>query len=286
MPKITNLKQRSPEWHRWREGKITASQIATIMGLNPKKSPLMLYNQIQNGGEDQVNESMERGTRLEPLARAWAEDYLSSAYPEACMEHEEYPWLAASLDGWNECARVKLIEIKCPGAANHQQAKLGVVPSQWYPQCQMQMYIADVDEMYFISYVSDDDVESVLLKKDDRFIKKMMEAVFEFRSCLTNYLEPDPMDMDLLNVDAPEAIAFASELCRIQSDIKALEDRDKQLRAHLKMLCEGKSALIGGQYRFKKSMARGAIDYSVIPELTNVDLEKYRKKPFEKWRFT
>lgn len=287
MPKIINTVPRSPEWHAWREGKITASNVATLMCLNPNKSPLMLYTQMIEGKEETVNEAMARGSRLEPHARAWAEDYFTCSFPEVCMEHDEFPWFTASLDGWNKDGRVvKAIECKAPGEKNHQQARLGVVPSFWYPQCQAVIEIAKINEMAFISYFNEMDVEVIIVKRDEKFIAKMMAAVHEFRKCLVDLIPPDPMDMDLLNVDTPDAVQLASELSHIQSDMKRLKESDETIRDQLKGLCEGKSALIGGQYRFKKSMRPGNVDYKAIPELANVDLNAYRKEKIESWRFS
>ena len=286
MPKQIHLQQRTPEWMAWRKNKISASMIATIMGLNPKKSPLMLYNQLMNDQSEEVNAYMQKGIDLEPAARQRAEIEFGYKYPEACFEHSEYPYFIASLDGYNADAKYKAVELKVPQANAHHSAKLGVVPSYNYPQLQWQCYICDLDQIMYVSYQDDMDVEFICVKRDDAFIAKAVDAAETFRKCLIRYIEPEPMDMDLLNVDDQETVQFASERSRIQNDIKALEERKDAIDAHLKAMCGNKSALIGGKYRFVKFSRKGNVDVNLLAKDANVDLEKYRKPNFDVWRFT
>jgi putative phage-type endonuclease len=286
MPKIVNIKQRTPEWHAWRKNKISASMIPTLMGFNPHETPLQLWEHLQSGKEREINEHMQRGNDLEPAARYEAERKFGVYYPETCIESDEFPWMIASLDGYNANAGVRAIEIKCPTAANHQSAKLGVVPPQYYPQLQFQMYVAGLDEMYYISFISPADFETITVKRDDKFIEKMKPLLKPFRDCLISYIPPEPCDRDLIARDDQETLLIATELASIQEQEKELDLRKEHLRARLQAKCEDRSALIGDRFRFVKFMRKGSIDYGRIPELEGIDLEKYRKKPIESWRFS
>jgi putative phage-type endonuclease len=65
------------EWHRLRNTGITASRIATIMGLNPWSSPFNLYYQMLGVIPPQPdNTAMSLGRHLEPwIAGQWAGDH-------------------------------------------------------------------------------------------------------------------------------------------------------------------------------------------------------------------
>jgi hypothetical protein len=41
-----------------------------------------------------------------------------------------------------------------------------------------------------------------------------------------------------------------------------------------------------GDMKIQRITRRGSIEYDKIPELQNLDLEIYRKKPIDTWRFT
>lgn len=284
MAKLVKLKQRTPEWHAWRKGKISASMIPTIMGFNPYQTPLQLYEQLMNEEEVPVNAAMERGIELEGKARIWAENKLNCSYPEACLEHDLYNFHIASLDGFNLDGQVKAIEIKCPGKQNHDVAKLGVVPPQYYPQLQWQMYVAGIDKMYYISFDGDDG-EIIEVHRDDRLIDKARAIANDFRTCLVEYLPPEPCDRDLIQVNDPEAIFIARELADVDTEIRKLEQEKEKLKTRLIEKVGYQSSKVG-EFRLVRYTRRGTVEYTKIPELANVDLEKYRKKPIQSWRFT
>jgi hypothetical protein len=73
-----------------------------------------------------------------------------------------------------------------------------------------------------------------------------------------------------------------------QKTYKAKEKREyytkleKELQKELKSLSGNKSSEAGG-YKFSCVKRKGSVDYAVIPELTNIDLEPYRKPQTESW---
>jgi hypothetical protein len=70
----------------------------------------------------------------------------------------------------------------------------------------------------------------------------------------------------------------------VSEELKKWEAREKQFRDQLIKLCDGKSSK-GGGVKIMKITTKGSVDYSAIPELEGVDLEKYRKTSKENWRF-
>lgn len=287
MPKLIPLKQRTPEWHAWRKGKISASMIATIMGFNPKKTPLQLYEQLIKEEEEPVNPAMQRGINYEGEARKAFEKYLDKAYPEACIEHVDNPYFIASLDGYNSSQNAPTLEIKVMGKADHQQAKLGVVPSLYYPQVQWQIYCADAEKGWFASYYPEEsDLEAFKVARDDKFIEKAREAAEWFKNCLIEMIPPEPTERDLFDLSEDvEAEEICTIIQKLDLSIKRQEAEKEILRRKLINKCEGKSCKIG-DYRMVRYMRRGNVDYGNIPELIGIDLNKFRKKAIETWRFS
>ena len=79
--------------------------------------------------------------------------------------------------------------------------------------------------------------------------------------------------------------AYALEWLDIQKEMENLQKREQELRTSIIELSNNHSC-IGGGIRVRRCISKGQIDYSKIPELHGVDLERYRKEPQEKWYIT
>ena len=74
--KIIDLKQRTPQWHAWRNAGVTASEAPVLMG-SPYKTPWRLWAEKRGLvlQEDlSGNPHVQRGLREEPIARRRFED--------------------------------------------------------------------------------------------------------------------------------------------------------------------------------------------------------------------
>jgi hypothetical protein len=68
-------------------------------------TPYQLWNQKVFGyeeGDTGSNFVTELGHRFEPMCRADIELGLGHSMQPGCVEHEEFPWIRASLDGYSE----------------------------------------------------------------------------------------------------------------------------------------------------------------------------------------
>ena len=96
------IKQRTPEWFERKKGKIGSSDIATIMGINPWKSSLELYEEIKGLRlPKDANDAMQRGIDLEEEALIEVIQKLQIPFSPTCFESDANPRLIASLDGAN-----------------------------------------------------------------------------------------------------------------------------------------------------------------------------------------
>jgi putative phage-type endonuclease len=285
--KLIPIEQGSAEWLAWRRGKITASMAATILGVSPWETPLQLYNKILSGEETPDNDAMAHGRNTEAEARGWLIDRLNVGYIPACMESTHYPWMAASLDGWNAYTDKPIVEIKCPMKSYAVIQDMCEVPAHYYPQLQHQMAVSGAQQMYFLTY-SKADQEGVILtvKRDDLFIEKLIIAEEAFYRRVVAFDPPDPIDgRDLIEINDPEAkenVLHYTQLCEM---IRDLEERKEDYRKKLIQRAEGKSIKVGDM-KITKVIRKGNVDYSCIPELQGVTLDVYRKPNIVTWRFS
>jgi putative phage-type endonuclease len=264
---------------------IGASDAPIIMGVSPWKTPVQLYNEkIGAAIPQQENEYMARGTHLESEARNKFEEIMESSFPAKRFFSKKYDWMMASLDGFNELEEAA-VEIKCPGKKSHSIAKSGVIPDVYIPQLQHQMFVCDIKKIYYFSYVSADDYFLLVCKRDDDYIEKLIEKELEFWNCLCNMSSPEMTNRDFEVKDDFGWETLCSEWKQIQKDKKKLLESEEIIKKYLIITCENKNC-VGSNVRVQKIKRQGAIDYSKIFELSNVDLEKYRKEESEYWKIT
>ena len=105
---------------------------------------------------------MQRGKRLEPLARLAYVNHTGIDVEPVCVQSREHPWMRASLDGLSADGR-HVVEIKCPGEKDHRLAASGCVPEKYYAQLQHILAVTGLGEIYYWSFRFD---HTVLLKVD------------------------------------------------------------------------------------------------------------------------
>ena len=181
---LESLEQGSAEGLALRKTKITATDSASILGLNPWKSELDLWREKTGLKDpDAVNEKMLKGTRLEPIARQRYCEVSGMEYTPIVALCESRSWQMASLDGISETGQT-LLEIKCGGRKLYEGAKRGIIPEYYICQVQHQLAVTEVDQAIFYVYYEEKDVfvDDVVLTIDrnDVFINEMNEREFEF----------------------------------------------------------------------------------------------------------
>lgn len=83
-----------------------------------------------------------------------AQIMLDRDYRPDVLTHEEFPWLMASLDGW-DAEHLALIEIKIGNYADHAKCNPAdpfSIPRKYYPQLQHQILVTNAREAHYVSY--------------------------------------------------------------------------------------------------------------------------------------
>lgn len=170
--KIYEVIQGTPEWHQFRQKHIGASESGIILGFNPWRNVVQLWEEKTLGWEQPMNEAMARGQKLEHLARESYEKECGIKMEPLVAEHDSISYISASFDGIN-VGKLRAVEIKC-GKSSHKLAQRGEIPPYYFCQLQHQMLVADLEE---IDYYSFDGKDGILInqKRDDGFINDMLE---------------------------------------------------------------------------------------------------------------
>ena len=256
------LKQNSPEWIEYRKDKIGCSDVATIIGWNPYKTPYDLF--LERVGKKEKflgNFATERGKMLEPIAL----DMLDKTLGEKTIRGNVYQkgLFIASLDAEiNEM----VVEVKSP-----QTVKLPLlkVPDLYYPQVQFQMYVSGYRKALYLEF-DVKEIHTVNLEYNEKFIDEHMPTIEQFyESVRTGIWIEEKVKTD--NTLKP----LLAELFVIQAKLKELELKESAIKNDLKLKVSEKTMC--DNYVLEWSQRAGSIDYSKVPELKGVDLEKYRK---------
>lgn len=142
------------EWLKLRKSGIGASDAAAILGMNPWKSNIQLWQ--EKTGEVEAEDISDKavvkyGNDAEPLLRELFKlDFpeYDVKYDEFKMFHnEKYPFIFATLDGWMEGDRNGVLEIKTTEILNPlmwDKWKDGI-PQNYYIQCLHQLLATGFD---------------------------------------------------------------------------------------------------------------------------------------------
>lgn len=281
----------SKEWLEYRRTRIGASDTPIIMGVSPFKTPYQLWESKLYGNTEQLNSAMRRGMERESIGVEAAQKKLGVFFEPKIVQHPDIEWRFCSLDGIDMMGEVA-IEIKWCNKKVHDMAKRGVVIDYYFPQIQSQLACTGLDKMWFVSCYEENGVnefEFVEVKRDDLFIEKMIEKEKEFYEKYLSIAEPPPLsDKDYDRLEGDQSFAFnemITEYFELLEKEKMLDQRKKEILEKIKIQANGKNAATDA-FKATKFRVKGRVDYQSIPELNNVNLDRYRKESTESWRIS
>jgi len=288
---IIDLEQGSQEWHDFRADKYGASMAPVLMGESPWETPLARYEKIVFGIKTESNEAMERGTRLEPVARKWLNDRISlnGKYEPIVLQSLERPYVIASLDGYYEGVDgyPHVLEIKCPGKKAHEMAMEGTIPPYYYGQIQQQMYVSGADHALYLSFDDNrqESLKGVLLDctRDDGYIVRLLQVIDDFHHRVICLDPPEPSDKDFVTFTDKNLVNLANEYEALNAQMLNSEKRLKEIKEMLvKDLSHRRVKL--GNLKVQKTVRKGLIDYSrILVDYEINNAETYRKPSTETW---
>ena len=188
------MEQQSSDWFAARLGKVTASRVKDVMASGRGGAPsatrknymMQLLCERLTGKREEgfTSAAMQRGTDLEPVARAAYEiDRDVMVVETGLIDHPIITGFAASPDGLVES--VGMLEIKCPNTATHiftMQSDKHDPQYEW--QMLAQLSCAGRDWVDFVSF--DDRMPDALqyacfrFERDDRRVLEMESEIRAF----------------------------------------------------------------------------------------------------------
>lgn len=273
--KIIELDQDSKEWHEWRSNGIGASDVSVIMGNNPYKTPLMLWEQINGFRESEpINIFMKKGKNHEPIIRDRISHYKKLNYIPLCVEHDDYECLRASLDGYNP-EKHEIIEIKKPSSQKIiSQLREKNVPQYWLDQMQWQMFIVNCDVNTLIWTDDNDILYEIRVERDEKYIKKMFSKVSNFWSLVKMGVPPTPESKDYIESTDQNLKCLLIEYERLSKKEKEIKQEKEDIKAQIEMGVSHNTVV--DNYKIAKMNAPSRYDYEKMKK-DGIDLDKYKK---------
>lgn len=189
---LLDCEQGTEAWHNARLGIPTASQFSRIITAGGKKSAqaqghlaeLLAEHITQKTDEGYTSADMQRGTELEPQARARYELITGNAVTEVGGVYlDDSHTIMASPDGLIPDLR-RGLEIKCPRMKNHIETCLsGTLPSQYILQVQGGLWVTGYKTWDFVSFCPEYTPQPILIitvQRDEKLITVMDKEIRAF----------------------------------------------------------------------------------------------------------
>tara|TARA_R110002012_G_scaffold75971_1_gene191840 strand:+ start:15604 stop:16581 length:978 start_codon:yes stop_codon:yes gene_type:complete len=235
-----------------RQKGIGGSDAGTAVGVNPYKSPYILY--LEKIGarepEDISNKpAVKRGVRLEPEIMKWVKEDLDITLRKDNTTHisKEYPYLFCHNDG-TVVGSHRIAEIKAP--SSHMREKWGEPGTDAIPPYYLAQGVhalAIQPEMEGVDYFAyfDPDILHFKLERKKSLIDAYIAKVETFWNYVLNKLPPPPQDEnDLIykyfkkngkfKSATPDIEKRIANLIKIKAEKKALDLEEKEEKFQIK----------------------------------------------------
>lgn len=287
---IDGLEQGSEKWLEFRESHLGASDSAAILGLSPYNSAKGTWqSKTDRSFGVKENYAMREGTRNEIIIRERYEEFVGLKYTTPTAEHGDYPFISASCDGYNADTG-KIIEIK-----HSQHSKLSDVIRtdcidifkkaypHYFSQCQHLMLVFGASKCPVVTVSPDDELLYTKIKRDDEFIEgTLLPGLIDFwNDYVLKDVEPPLGELDILYVDTQEGCELAMEWLVVNKELKALQAREKKLRAEICDIGDDGDFNLSGLVKVTRVQKAGSVDTKKLYDAYDIkkeDLEKYRKE--------
>lgn len=288
------IEQRTPEWYAARKGRVTASNVGAILGLDPYRNAddvLRAMVREYHGAEREFtgNAATEWGTANEALAKAAFElEFGVTIEPAQFVVHPEHDWLGASPDGWT--GDNMIVEIKCPYALRNEPMPLFKPISEqphYYAQIQVQLACTGAKWCEFWQWNPFNTSLEVVCFDEAWWIENFQKLEAFYQRYLSEIDNPDHLKPKRKEIETVDAKRLLQEYDDTLEIIDQATERKKELLARFVEMTGGQDGLICGR-KLTKVVSQGSVSYAkVVKEhCPDVDLEPYRGKASESWRLT
>ena len=242
---MEELVQGTEKWKAFRKTKIGSSDAPAVMGESEWMTARELWMEKCGYAEfDHSNFATQRGTDAEDNVRTLYEKVMGKTYEPVVIESEDYPFMAASLDGFNP-EDGTILEIKCPGKEVYDECKAGRVHKKYVWQLEHQLLVTGAKRVHFVcAQVEKNDKHDWVVKEWERVVyvsdpekrALLIDAEKKFWAHVVTKIPPPLTERDTLVRTEPEV----RELFKQMKDVLV---QKKQLKDKLKLFEDQESSL-------------------------------------------
>ncbi len=203
---IKEMDQRSKEWKQARKGSIGGTRAKSVMAKNnlPLIDELIAERHSDEIEENYVNEAMQRGIDLEPIAISEFEEATSYKVESFGMvTNDKFKGCHLSPDGLildGSGVPMAGVEVKCPSTKKHvEYIRTNKLPAEYKFQVYHYFMLTEtIDQMFFVSYdprlevrplhilmVNREDIKAEL-EEYEAGLKKFSEKLGKYESQITD----------------------------------------------------------------------------------------------------
>ena len=154
LKKIPQPEQRTPEWYAFRKDRLTASDLGTIIGVNPyEKADYVVQKKCGFEKPFKVNRAIKWGIKYEEvITMVYQQRNEVKVFEYGCLPHPKIKHFGASPDGivdsdsTNKDYIGRMLEIKCPTSRDI----TGFIPEYYHAQVQGQLEVCDLEYCDFV----------------------------------------------------------------------------------------------------------------------------------------
>lgn len=252
-----------------RIGKITASRVGAVLGLNPYQSPNALMREMvlesQGKAIQKQNADLSRGLELESkiiekLQEQMRAEICDCGENQVFKTHDEYSFLGATPDGYflKDGAEVNL-EIKAP------RAFYSDMPPYYYAQIQLQMAVFNRNLTFFVQGVKNESGEIELkIDKIERSLNWLDSNIAALKKFYNEFLENlNRADDFVLNALCEEFVALKQQETELKSKIDSLKDEILQVSG---------GAFVNDLIQCSEQKRSGGVDYARFIKENNITI--------------
>lgn len=223
--------QNTKEWLELRKTKIGASDANIIMGVSKFCTAKELLSKKLGLVEEEKNKNTyitDKGHRLEEKMRAMIELETDLDFPDVVAVSKNFPWLMASLDGYNDKEKI-VLECKYVGADDFETVKRGFWLEKYYPQIQQQLFVTDAQKCILMVCKEDKEKNLDFAKVEIKYNKDYFEKqMFPKLNNFYEKMQSGKNDIEMTKGDNLDQ-SDDKELCDMLNVYKIMVDEQKKL---------------------------------------------------------
>lgn len=293
---ISTLNMPREEWLKERRKGVCGSESSIILGLNPYKSILALWQEKTNRVpvEEKENSYTYFGHVMEPVIKKefTKRTGLKVRAVNYILQSHEYEWMLADIDGIvkEKDGSYSLFEAKTATEFKREIWEHSV-PKEYYAQVQHYLAVTGFKKAYVAGIVGGNSYYCHEIFPDEEYIHNLIQCEKKFWDCVVNDIKPTPdsskATSEFLNeqyscannteIELPEnAKELVESYKALDEEIGLLNEKKEGITNILKsLLQENEKGVIGDHIVSWKMFARKSLNTKKVKELLGSTYDEY-----------